>query len=130
MIADTSFLIDIMKSDEEAINKAKDLKKKGVAIMITSISIFELFVGVTLSIKQDQEKKKIIRILEGLSMVGFDEDSAKEAGRIFAEKRKLGLTIDPEDAMIAGICAKRNETLITRNVKHFKDIEGVRIDTY
>jgi uncharacterized protein with PIN domain len=47
MIADTSFLIDIMKSDEEAINKAKDLEKKGVAIMITSISIFELSVGVT-----------------------------------------------------------------------------------
>ncbi|MHB8361114.1 MAG: PIN domain-containing protein [Thermoplasmataceae archaeon] len=130
MIADTSFIIDIMKSDAGAVNKTKDLEKIGVAIMITSISIFELFVGVTLSKKQDQERKKILQILAGLSIIGFDEDSAKEAGKIFAEKRKSGLTIDPEDAMIAGICVRRNETLITRNIKHFKGIEGVQIDTY
>ena len=130
MIADTSLIIDIMKSEAAAVNKIKDLENKGVAVMTTSISIFELFVGVTISIKQDQERKKIMRILDGLSIIGFDEDSAKEAGRIFAEKRKAGLTIDPEDAMIAGICVRRNETIITRNRKHFEGIEDLKLDTY
>lgn len=130
MIADTSFIIDIMKSNKEAIEKAEEIEKSGSTIAVTSISIFELFVGIGLSIKQDQERYKIARILNGLSMISFDEDSAREAGRIFAQKRRNGSTIDPEDSMIAGICAKRNEILITRNLKHFSDIENVKIDSY
>ena len=130
MIADTSFLIDIMKSDKEAIKKAEEIEKNGNTIAVTSISIFELFVGVTLSIKQDRERYKINRILKGLPIMSFDEDSAIEAGKIFAQKRKNGMLIDPEDSMIAGICSRRNEILITRNIKHFKDIEGLRIESY
>jgi len=130
MIADTSFLIDIMKSDKEAIKKAEEIEKNGNTIAVTSISIFELFVGVTLSIKQDRERNKINRILKGLPIISFDEDSAIEAGKIFAQKRKNGMLIDPEDSMIAGICSRRNEILITRNIKHFNDIEGLRIESY
>ena len=130
MIADTSFLIDIMKSNKEAIKKAEEIEKTGNTIAVTSISIFELFVGVSLSIKQDQERNKIIQILNGLSIISFDEDSAREAGKIFAQKRINGLAIDPEDSMIAGICARKNEILITRNIKHFNDIENVRIESY
>ena len=130
MIADTSFLIDIMKYDKDAIKKAEEIEKKGNTIAITSISIFELFIGVTLSIKQDQERNKINRIINGLSIISFDEDSAREAGRIFAQKRKNGTVIEPEDSMIVGICSRRNEILITRNIKHFSDIEGLRVESY
>jgi tRNA(fMet)-specific endonuclease VapC len=130
MIADTSFIIDIMRANKEAIKKAEEIERTGSTIAVTSISIFELFVGVGLSIKQDYERNKITRILDGLSVISFDEDSAKEAGRIYAQKRRDGLVIDPEDSMIAGVCAKRNEILITRNIKHFSDIENVRIDSY
>ena len=130
MIADTSFLIDIMRSDKDAIKKAEEIEKNGNTIAVSSISIFELFVGVALSIKQDQERNKINRILNGLSIISFDGDSAKEAGRISAQKRKHGSTIEPEDSMIAGICLRRNEILITRNIKHFNDIEGLKIESY
>ncbi|MCL4348341.1 MAG: type II toxin-antitoxin system VapC family toxin [Candidatus Thermoplasmatota archaeon] len=130
MIADTSFLIDIMKSDKDAIRKAEEIEKKGNTIAVTSITIFELFIGVSLSIKQDQERNKINRILNGLSIISFDEDSAREAGKIYAQKRKNGSAIEPEDSMIAGICSRRNEILITRNIKHFSDIEGLRIESY
>jgi len=130
MIADTSFIIDIMRANKEAIKKAEEIERTGSTIAVTSISIFELFVGVGLSIEQDYERKKITRILDGLSVISFDKDSAKEAGRIYAQKRRDGLVIDPEDSMIAGVCAKRNEILITRNIKHFSDIENVRIDSY
>ena len=130
MIADTSFLIDIMKYDKDAIKKAEEIEKKGNTIAVTSISIFELFIGVSLSIKQDQERNKINRILNGLSIISFDEDSAREAGKIYAQKRKNGSLIEPEDSMIAGICSRRNEILITRNIKHFSDIEGLRVESY
>jgi predicted nucleic acid-binding protein len=130
MIADTSFLIDIMKSDKEAIKKAEEIENRGSTIEVTSISIFELFVGVTLSIEQDLKRNKINRILKGLSIISFDEDSAIEAGKIFAQKIKNGSTMEPEDSMIAGICSRRNEILVTRNIKHFNDIEGLRVERF
>jgi predicted nucleic acid-binding protein len=40
MIADTSFLIDIMKSNNSALKKAKEIEKTGNTIAVTSISIF------------------------------------------------------------------------------------------
>ena len=130
MIADTSFLIDIMRSDKDAIKKTEEIEKNGNTIAVSSISIFELFVGVALSVKKDQERKKINQILNGLSIISFDEESAREAGKIYAQKRKNGSTIEIEDSMIAGICSRRKEILITRNIKHFSDIEGLRIESY
>ena len=73
-----------MKYDKDAIRKAEEIEKKGNTIAVTSITIFELFIGVAHSIKQDQERNKINRILNGLSIISFDGDSAREAGRIFA----------------------------------------------
>ena len=70
---------NLMKSNKEAIKKAEEIEKTGNTIAVTSISIFELFAGVSLSIKQDQERNKINRILNGLSIISFDEDSAREA---------------------------------------------------
>ena len=40
------------------------------------------------------------------------------------------MQIDPEDAMIAGIARTNKQRIITRNVKHFSDIEGVEIENY
>ena len=62
--------------------------------------------------------------------IKLDDDSAMEAGWIFAQKRREVLAIDSEDHTIVGICARRNEIPITRNIKYFRDIENVRIDDY
>ena len=37
---------------------------------------------------------------------------------------------DPEDAMIAGIAKVHGEAVITRNVRHFVNIERVEIEKY
>ena len=104
MIADTSFLIDIMRGDELAVLKEKTMEKDEVQVFLTTVSIFELHVGFNLSTKQIQERKKIERVLGDLIVLPLDFVSAKEAGEIYADKKRRGSPIDPEDAMIAGIC--------------------------
>ncbi len=130
MIADTSFVIDVMRSNEAAIQKEQIMEKEGILISLTAVSIFELFVGVTLSVKQKEERKRIVDVLKGLVVLPLDEESAKEAGTIYAEKREAGVNINPEDAMIAGICRVRNEPVLTRNTKHYTGIDGVRVEPY
>lgn len=38
--------------------------------------------------------------------------------------------INIEDIMLAGIALTHNESIITRNIKHFSKIEGLKIETY
>ena len=130
MIADTSFLIDIMREDEPAINKEAAFERDGIHVSITTVTIFELYVGFNLSTRQIQERRKIENVLENLIILPLDIESAKEAGKIYANKKRIGLAIDPEDAMIAGICRVNGEPIITGNVNHFSGIDGVSVETY
>jgi len=53
-----------------------------------------------------------------------------ESGNIHRKLSRKGVTIDPEDSMIAGIAKVHNETLLTRNKKHFEKIEGLDVEGY
>ena len=130
MIADTSFIIDFMRSDSGAIQKAQNLTQESIPISVSAVTIFEIFVGISLSIKQGEEKRKVIKVIEGLPIISLEMESAEEAGKIYAESRRSGKTMDPEDAMIAGICKFKKEPVLTRNAKHFSGIDGVEVENY
>ena len=130
MIADTTFLIDLMRDDKSAVEKETMLEEDGISVYLTTVSVFEHYVGLNFSSKRIHENRKIERILGNLQILPLDLDSAKEAGEIYAYKKRGGLTIDPEDAMIAGICRACGEPILTRNVNHFSGIEGVALETY
>jgi predicted nucleic acid-binding protein len=130
VIADTSFVIDIMAKDPAAIGKARQLEREDVTITVGSPTVFELFAGVALSRKAEEEKSKIMTILSSLPQLALDFPSAREGGMIYGEKIKAGRAIDPEDAMLAGIAKAKAERILTRNIKHFSGIEGVTVETY
>lgn len=130
MLADTTFLIDIMKGDSLVLKKAKELEEAGIAIHVGAPTIFELYVGVALSKKSGEEKSKINETISALPQFPLEYNSAVAGGEIYREKSKAGSVIDPEDAMLAGISRVKGEPLLTRNVKHFSGIRGVKVETY
>ncbi len=130
MIADTSFLIDIMAKDPGAVRKARVLETEGTSIMVASPTVFELFAGVALTRKGEEEKSKIMTVLSSLPQLALDFPSASAGGLIYGERERTGRRIDPEDAMVAGIARVKAERVLTRNVKHFSGIEGVTVETY
>ena len=130
LLADTSFIIDVLVGDKSAIEKTREIEDKGITIMVSVITLFELYVGITLSKKASEEKNRINTVIESLPLLHFDLESSKEAGKIYGDKIKAGLTIDSEDAMIAGIAKVNHVKVITRNLKHFQEIDGVTIEKY
>ena len=129
MILDTTTIIDILRGNEEILNKIKGLENKNEPLMTTSISVFEIWQG-NEDISNIKKRKKIQELLNSLITLNFDVDSAKEAGSIHGMLRKKGRMIDPEDSMIAGIAKVQNEKVLTRNVSHFQRIEGITIESY
>ena len=130
MIADTTFIIDIMRNDPQAIKKAQEIEQKNTPLIITAPTVFELSVGIALSKKPQQEKASIHEVLESLPFQPLDYESSQEAGQIYGDKQKAGEMIDPQDAMIAGIAKINREIVLTRNQRHFQGIQGVTTETY
>ena len=130
MIADTCFIIDIMRNNPEAIAKAQEIEKNNTPLIVTAPTVFELNVGLSLSSKPLEEKKKIQEVLDSLPFLPLDYKASIEAGRIYGDKMKQEITIDPQDAMIAGIARSIGEKILTRNIRHFLGIEKVSIDSY
>lgn len=84
MLVDTTFVIDIMQDDRDAIKKAKELSDSSTAIVVGTPTIFELYVGVGLSLKSSEEREKILDALISLTQLPLDGPSAARAGIIYA----------------------------------------------
>ena len=119
-----------MSGDKGAIAKAEDFESEDTALLISAPTIFELYVGISLSGRPEEEKAKILAVLESLPFLPLDYLSSQAGGSIYGVKQLKGHPIDPEDAMIAGIARVHGKKILTRNLRHFQGIEGVTVEPY
>lgn len=129
MILDTTFIIDLLHKEAGAVKKAEELDKKTISVFTTAVSVFEIWQGIE-DLKDKNRLEKINILLSSIGLINLDIESAKEGGKLHAELYSAGTPIEPEDSMIAGICLKNNETLLTRNIKHFSKIKNLKIEQY
>lgn len=130
MLVDTSFVIDVMLNDKGAVEKAKDLTGASVPLVVGTPTIFELYIGVGLSVRSSEEREKILRILKSLTQLPLDAPSATRAGLVYAGKVRDGSKIDPADAMLAGIAIENHQHILTRNVSDFSGVPDLTIESY
>ncbi len=130
MIFDTSFIIDVMRRDENALKKFREVLSGDQLQIITTPTLFELYSGLAQSDKPYSEKEKIIYTISHLITWHLDQKSAERGGEIHGKLTKEGQMIDSIDSMIAGIALISGERVLTRNTKHFSKIAGLKTETY
>ncbi len=127
MIADTSFVIDLLKGKKEALQK-KEKIPPSEGVSTTTITIFELWSSARYMTPSEEESIK--EITEETTIETLTPESAKRAGIICSDLKKKGQEIDNEDCLIAAICLEKNKTLLTRNKEHFTRIPGLKVEWY
>jgi hypothetical protein len=105
------------------------------SIWTTSITVLEIQTGLrTMPVGKRQTGLSQVfeRILDGMNhrIFGFDEDAARLAANLNAERQKKGRIGEIRDTMIAGIVLAHRASLATRNTSHFDDIAAVVIDPW
>ncbi len=130
MIVDTTFVIDLMRNEEKAVAKLHQLINKREPLLVTALTIFELFSGLSRSTKPSEERNKIMKVLKGQLILHLDNDSAEKAGEIDGTLIKEGNMIGPVDSMIAGIALVKKDVVLTRNIKDFSKVKGLDTETY
>ncbi|WP_246686249.1 PIN domain-containing protein [Methylobacterium sp. WL8] len=73
-----------------------------------------------------------LEAFEGLrmSIVDFALDDDRKAGEIRAAFAEDGTPIGPYDALIAGQALARNLILVTRDVREFARVPGLRVEDW
>ena len=125
---DSSFVIDLFRRDSLAVDYLNKLEATG-KITIASPAIFELISPANLN-QNKKEKENLISFISSIEVLDFNKESAILAGEIESNLILAGETIGIVDIMIGAIAKHNNETLITRNKKHFEKIPGLKIISY
>lgn len=123
---DTDFLVAWLRKNEEAHAFAERLQLEHVELCSTPISLTELFYGFHLNGKED-EREVLEELASSLGLLAFDSLAASIAGKTMAALQKSGTPIGDADAMIAALALRHNQTLVTRNLKHFGRIPNLKV---
>ncbi len=128
---DSDFMISLLRGEEEAKVKAQQLEETFRTIVSTAINALELFIGIVAVDGTSGKRVEITRnFLSNLTILPLDESSAERSAYILNTLKKLGKPIGLKDSLIAGIALEHKANILTRNVKHFERVPGLKIETW
>jgi len=111
---DTNIVVDYLRGDKKVIENVKEIASSG-KIFITSISLCELYKGLHLSPKAQEELFILDNFANSVDILDLSLPICRRFGERFAFLEKKGLTINDFDLMIAVIADANNLTLITKD---------------
>ncbi|HSN85261.1 MAG TPA: type II toxin-antitoxin system VapC family toxin [Thermoanaerobaculia bacterium] len=127
IVLDTNVISALMRDEPDPIVVAWLDGLPPESIWTTSITVFEVRLGLEILAAGKRRRqleeafaKALEEEFEG-RVLPFDQSAAQAAGRIAAERRRVGRTIEIRDVQIAGIVSARKATLATRNTRHFEE---------
>jgi|SRR3989338_755568 len=126
---DTSAIIDLFKEDPSLMGLLKEMED---IVALNQISYLELMFGLDPENKKHKlEEEYYDALFNSYQVLPLDFFSCKEASKIFSRLKKAGKMIDPFDCTIAAIfLSNKVNTVITKNVKHFSNIPGLKVIKY
>lgn len=125
-LLDANAVIAVLKGHQRVLDRLRAKSPQEVAI--SAIVAHELYYGAY----------KAQRVVENLSrldalrfnVLEFDRDDARCAGEIRAAFALAGQPIGPYDVLIAGQALSRSLILVTRNMREFSRVQGLRIEDW
>jgi tRNA(fMet)-specific endonuclease VapC len=99
-------------------------------IGISSITLSELFYGVSKSSKPEQNQVALTQFIAPLEILPYGDESAQYYGDLRAHLEKQGTPIGSLDMLIAAHALSINCTLVTNNEKEFIRISNLKIENW
>jgi predicted nucleic acid-binding protein len=122
MVIDTS--IFYLRAKNKANTRLYKLPDDSV-IYVSSVTLYELYMGAT-----NSKKWLDIQVLtDGIPVLPFSQEIAEKAAMIFHELKNANKLIEFRDIFIAATAIVHHFPVLTRNIKHFKRIDGLAVVT-
>lgn len=131
IILDTNVISALMRSEPDPVVVRWLDGLPPESLWTTAITVFEIRLG--LEVLAAGRRRRLLEEAFAAALeedfegrvLPFDQAAAHTAGRIAAERRRAGRTVEIRDVQIAGIAKARKSAVATRNLRHF---EGLGLD--
>jgi len=125
---DTNIVIYYQNNIKTIVNKILSVDEK--QICISHITRAELFYGAYKSQKREENLSLQNDFCNAVDIINPSFESDKVFGQIKSNFKKLGATIADFDLLIASICIANDLVLVTNNIKHFQNIENLKLENW
>ena len=127
-VLDTNTLIYFFRGEG---NVAKEiLACSPRAIGIPSMVLYELEVGIAKSTSPRKRLGQLEALTAVVQTLPFGVAEARASAAIRSSLEKKGTPIGPYDVLIAGTAKACNATLVTRNTREFKRVQGLVLEDW
>lgn len=127
-LIDTNIIIYRLKNLGNV--NANFLKNKDKHMSLSVISYGELVFGAKKSKAAEKNMETVNAIKSIFPLLEITSEIMNIFGEIKAYTQKIGKTIDDMDLLIAATAITNNFTLVTHNMKHFKNIPNLKVEDW
>lgn len=99
-------------------------------IAVSAIVAYELMVGVAKSPEAHRRRAQLDRFLSVVTLLPLGAREAQAAAGVRADLEARGLPIGPYDILIAATALAHDSILVTRNVREFGRVEGLKVEDW
>jgi tRNA(fMet)-specific endonuclease VapC len=126
-LTDTDWVIHYLSGHKGIVRRLDELKEQGLGLSIVSLA--ELYEGIYYSTDPEGNEQDLADFLQGVVVVGIDEEACKIFGKERGRLRADGKTIGDFDLLIGATALRHHLTVLTNNRRHFQLIEGIQIES-
>lgn len=130
MIFDTSELIALERKSHDVARIIGTREDEPFGISV--ITVAELLHGVERADTHTRKIKRqafVERVVEFFPVFPFDVPVARIYARLWASLASRGITVGSHDLILAATALSMDYTIITANVRDFRKIKGLKIET-
>jgi hypothetical protein len=128
-VADTSFIVDIIRHDPRALKKLEDLESQERTLFISPIVVLELFEGAYRSLRVEDNVREILTILSLCDEIAFDTDIYHAFGYLSSTLKNAGNPVGDFDQAIAAAALCTDGEIVTRD-RHFENVPELLVTGY
>jgi tRNA(fMet)-specific endonuclease VapC len=99
-------------------------------IAVSTLVIAELYYGAKSSQHMEKNLEKLTRFIDVIRIIPFDLSCAIKFGDIKSRLRAIGKPTGEVDTLIAATAITHKAILVTNNLRHFENIEGLKMENW
>lgn len=127
-LIDTDTIIYSLKADETVTTRFAETSPLPKSISV--ITYGELAYGARKSQHPERNLATVSKVAELFPMIEVDRATIETFATIKSTLEKSGTPLDDMDLLIAATALTENLVLVTNNLKHFRRINGLRIENW
>ena len=95
-------------------------------IALSAISVYEVWVGVLGSQNPKRRREQFEAFLSVVELLPFEAEAGMRAAELRYKLKRAGEAIGPLDTLIAATALARGGVLVTRNLREFSRVPGLK----